>query len=487
VLFGQYREPQEKSAGQTDSLLSRGFWLGLAMLGVIAVYGLTLKGWPENLQFLAWGCVAAFASYLMGIALGMLFGLPTARGWTPRTVTNARPGAVGNATANNPATSTAGPATSLGTTTTVASAAIAVPAGVSALSEYDIPYDESTSLEQIADWLTKTIVGLTLTQFVIWRPYFERLAQYVSELMLGAGASLVAGGLLITGFTVLGFLTAYLWMRRYFISEMVVARRGAIDELLLERQAKAASAAAEAIRRAADERVVMLEKQLQEEKQRAALAAEQAITRAQTAAAEQAKALALADAKLQAERQAAANQAKAKANAYQVRPEGEVSPAAVDVAAYLSTAAAKMPNNEKVSRAIEEIGAAAGGAQPTYPDDPWRERFGSAPAGSGFTLSGEVTPVDENPDWFNVSLKVGANSERVRDLVAGKQSAVFFLHQTFGPEPRLVQFDVDGVAPLSLVAYGAFTVGVLLEDGTRLELNLAGIPSAASFPIFLER
>jgi hypothetical protein len=59
--------------------------------------------------------------------------------------------------------------------------------------------------------------------------------------------------------------------------------------------------------------------------------------------------------------------------------------------------------------------------------------------------------------------------------VAGT-TAVFFLHPTFGKAVRSVAFGIDGRAPLQLFAYGAFTVGVLLQDGTTLELNLATLP-----------
>ena len=58
------------------------------------------------------------------------------------------------------------------------------------------------------------------------------------------------------------------------------------------------------------------------------------------------------------------------------------------------------------------------------------------------------------------------------------QKALFFLHPTFGRDPRAVSFGPDGRAILPLIAYGAFTVGVLLESGEKLELNLAEVADA---------
>ncbi|HEX5258716.1 MAG TPA: pYEATS domain-containing protein, partial [Sphingomicrobium sp.] len=57
-------------------------------------------------------------------------------------------------------------------------------------------------------------------------------------------------------------------------------------------------------------------------------------------------------------------------------------------------------------------------------------------------------------------------------------NALFYLHPSFGKAVRSVAFGADGRANLVLYAYGAFTIGAVLEDGTRLELNLATLPGA---------
>jgi hypothetical protein len=55
---------------------------------------------------------------------------------------------------------------------------------------------------------------------------------------------------------------------------------------------------------------------------------------------------------------------------------------------------------------------------------------------------------------------------------------IFHLHDSFpGPERRVAA--VRGKATLEVEAYGAFTVGVVVEqDGTLLELDLADLPRA---------
>jgi hypothetical protein len=54
---------------------------------------------------------------------------------------------------------------------------------------------------------------------------------------------------------------------------------------------------------------------------------------------------------------------------------------------------------------------------------------------------------------------------------------VFHLHDTFSP--NVIPVDpVGGVATLDLTSYGAFTVGAILADGTKLELDLASLAEA---------
>ncbi len=137
--------------------------------------------------------LTALASTFAGGVLGLLFGLPTARKSDPR---GAIPGA-------------------------------AIPIGGG--------YEESTSLEQIADWLTKIIVGLTLTQFASWSAAFDRLSLTVTHDLLCPVASgpcgYVPGASLVSAYVLGGFIIAYMWTRRFFIIEMV-ARDNSVRRMI---------------------------------------------------------------------------------------------------------------------------------------------------------------------------------------------------------------------------------------------------------------
>ncbi|MBK6822900.1 MAG: hypothetical protein IPG87_07925 [Saprospiraceae bacterium] len=76
--------------------------------------------------------------------------------------------------------------------------------------------------------------------------------------------------------------------------------------------------------------------------------------------------------------------------------------------------------------------------------------------------------MENNPKLFKVTLYVTSiNSSKPLN---GK--VTFHLHPTFLNYIRTIEAE-NGVAQLHLIAYGAFTVGVLTEDGTKLEMDLS--------------
>jgi hypothetical protein len=92
-------------------------------------------------------------------------------------------------------------------------------------------------------------------------------------------------------------------------------------------------------------------------------------------------------------------------------------------------------------------------------------------------IEATVSPLVQDPQFFKVELRtVAETAARAAQLQGTK--VLYFLHPTFGNQPRVSYFGADGTAPLELFAYGAFTVGALLDDGSRLELNLAAVPGA---------
>jgi hypothetical protein len=107
------------------------------------------------------------------------------------------------------------------------------------------------------------------------------------------------------------------------------------------------------------------------------------------------------------------------------------------------------------------------------PKDPQKGQWGGKNTDRGWAASAKVFNVDA--DWFKIELTVGAARGRRKRLTG---HVVFHLHDSFAKSVRREPAR-NGKAVLALWAYGAFTVGILIEsDGTMLELDLAEIQSA---------
>jgi hypothetical protein len=332
--------------------------LSLLAFGVFVLACFAFRRDGPGSPFFAWSLLAAMASMFAGGALGLLFGLPTARKSDPGT------------------------------------------------AERNGGYEESTSLEQIADWLTKIIVGLTLTQFSSWSMAFDRLSVTLTHDLLcpasGGRCGSVPGAAIVLAYALGGFIVGYMWTRRFFMVEMV-ARDDSIRQMMRSQEL----------------------------------------------------------------REQAAKEGRVQSGSN--TPQGASS------------------NYEKVTEAIladgrkNAVGEARKVADSLKPgpdaDDPWRGAFGGSNAVKDVILSATVTPVPGQTDNYRVDINVtGATPERQRDLSG--HSLLFYLHPTFGDKVRLASFGSDGRALITLYAYGAFTIGALLDDGTVLELNLATLPGA---------
>lgn len=176
-----------------------------AGLAIVAVLGLT------NLKFgaiaaLTGGLLLAGASTLIGGFLGFLFGIPRSK------------------------------------------QVQAAPAGDGLGREYL----ENTNLEQISDWLTKIIVGLTLVQYdKIETVVTDAGAMFGPVLLSGAsqGVAQAVAVAVIIYFSIMGFLFSYLWTRIYM--EGVLRRQSVqltteLQAVLEDRKRQEADADAEA-------------------------------------------------------------------------------------------------------------------------------------------------------------------------------------------------------------------------------------------------
>ncbi len=109
-------------------------------------------------------------------------------------------------------------------------------------------------------------------------------------------------------------------------------------------------------------------------------------------------------------------------------------------------------------------------------DDLQKGRWGGQKEVGDKVLSATVTS-----SWvrgfFSVQLKV---TELGAAANGSETEAAFFLHDSFPRQIRFARF-INNQAELKITSYQAFTVGVLLEDGTELELDLneqPGFPKA---------
>lgn len=130
--------------------------------------------------------------------------------------------------------------------------------------------------------------------------------------------------------------------------------------------------------------------------------------------------------------------------------------------------------SEAISKSLSNIAEKI--APGTYNDDPWKGVFGgrSISKERGRELTAEVIPLKDSPGWYSVKLIVSSlpGSTYLKDDVQ------FFIHSTFKNNKPIVKV-INGTATLHLKAWGAFTVGVLADNGdTKLELDLAELTAA---------
>lgn len=121
-----------------------------------------------------------------------------------------------------------------------------------------------------------------------------------------------------------------------------------------------------------------------------------------------------------------------------------------------------------------KLKTAAPVAPPTRinPADPQKGQWGGRPEHDGWRLSAKVTTLSD--DWYKILLTVEPVS--ARKTLHGP--VAFHLHDSF-LEPVRTVVAKRGKAMLEVSAYGAFTVGVHIEEtGTLLELDLAEVQSA---------
>ena len=103
-------------------------------------------------------------------------------------------------------------------------------------------------------------------------------------------------------------------------------------------------------------------------------------------------------------------------------------------------------------------------------EDPVKGHFGGISKNQYYELQlAHAEAIEAVTGWFNLTFRVRAIDPASKELGG---EAIFFLHPTFKPNVVPVKL-INGVAFLTRIAWGAFTIGVELPDGSKLEYDLA--------------
>jgi len=162
---------------RTTNTLTRFTIVGFSAIGGIAVAaGLgspgAHEGWVGWLETLAGGCLLAAAASMLGGLVGFLFGIP-----------RALQGADGNSSLVN------------------------------------------TNLEQISDWLTKILVGVSLTQLTELPTKLWNAAELVAPIFAPLEEAEAIAATVIVSFAILGFFAGYLCTRLFLTIALLRADR----------------------------------------------------------------------------------------------------------------------------------------------------------------------------------------------------------------------------------------------------------------------
>jgi hypothetical protein len=112
----------------------------------------------------------------------------------------------------------------------------------------------------------------------------------------------------------------------------------------------------------------------------------------------------------------------------------------------------------------------------SVPDDPWAGQFCGKDAANNRRLEAEIALIDELPGWCSITLRVRSTNQETHPLSGEVR---FYLHDSFTNNKPVVPVRADGVAEITIAAWGAFTVGAMADGGnTLLELDLSKHPRA---------
>lgn len=189
-------DTNDGTARRDAELRRTSFWLMMALLGGLAlialrfllpylISGFARKAWDATgiaLVCMLWGLAWFSASFVMGF----LFGVPRTQARSRNDSQANANGASGQPSSDEAANTGAGHRLQV-----------------------------NTNLEEISDWLTKILVGATLTQLGQVPQMVQRSAAYMAK-GLGGGAHESMAGAMVVYFSALGFFAGYVLTRMFF-------------------------------------------------------------------------------------------------------------------------------------------------------------------------------------------------------------------------------------------------------------------------------
>ncbi len=210
---------QEQAGGVTAGLAFKcSLFFGLAALLTLVFYAAgEAASWAKALSLLGIILMIAFASAASGGFVGFLFGIPHSNQQNTQTNTssNSSAGSFTQPPAGDSVTKTV-------QTTNTIQAVNTLPLTSNADQQPKSGFTPSTNLEQIADWLTKIIVGVGLIELHKIIRLFNTLALSLGDALESYGCRLHTGatlaGAVIIIFMLIGFLIIYLWTYLYLIN-----------------------------------------------------------------------------------------------------------------------------------------------------------------------------------------------------------------------------------------------------------------------------
>ncbi len=129
-----------------------------------------------------------------------------------------------------------------------------------------------------------------------------------------------------------------------------------------------------------------------------------------------------------------------------------------------------------IGAAVTRVSGPTARTKPTDPDDPQKGMWGGKSARNGRKVTATVELAEGEKEWFKIDIKVEATDFR---SITGP--VYVHVHDTFAKPYYIADFvNIKRLcAELVLHAYGAFTIGVVCDDGeTTLELDLAKLKDA---------